>query len=158
MAAYATIYVADGAVAQALTTTPAQMTGFATEGATADDQGYADVTADVANDQIIVKAPGGYLALFNCSGELASADETVQANLRVENSSGTATEDASGQCICENETANEPLSMGFNTTFEVTQAQLAGNSGEVNCTIYLECTASANFTPTHSQFTIVKIY
>lgn len=155
---YGGIYVADGVTGQVINTTAAKMTGFATAGPYSDDSYYNTVVPDVANDKIYVTATGGYLACLTLSGENNNADQTIQANIRVQNAAGTATEIAYGQCISESETANEPFCMSVITPFEITQAVLTGNSGAVDVEVYLESSADTQtFIPTHAQLTVIRL-
>lgn len=149
---HASIYVADGSTSQAITTTPAKMTGFATAGEATSEDGDLSLEATVASDQIDCNAAGRYLVVCTISGEADAADETVQAVLRQD-----TTEVASGQCISESETANEPFSMGFTTVVQVTAAQIESGSGDVAFSIYLESSGSVAFTPTHAQLTVVRL-
>jgi hypothetical protein len=141
--AYGSIYLADGATLQAVSGTPAKMTGFATEGPASDDvSGDLSVVPDVANDKITVKGGKAYKVSFNVSGTNSAAGD-VQANLRV-----ASVEVAQGQCRANFATGNVDNSMGFTAIIEP--------SADSAVEIYLEGDAT-NFTPVFASLVVEEI-
>lgn len=74
------IYVADGASAQALSTTAAKMTGFATDGHDgAAVDGDTSVQSDAANDKITLGSPGLYWVHLDIFGTSSGANTTLRS-------------------------------------------------------------------------------
>lgn len=144
---YGMLYVADGSTAQAITSTPAKMTGFATKGPSDDAvSGNLSIVPTVASDKITVQ-PGVYRVDFQASFYL-NAPAEVQAVLR-----GASAELAQGQCRShssgDSSDYDNDASMSFCCFVAVTVA--------TDLEIYLEADASVNFTPVFAQLCVTKV-
>jgi hypothetical protein len=151
MKAHGLLYVADGAAAQSLTTSPALMTGLATAGPTSQTEGNLGVIPVVASDKIQV-VPGRYRVNFSVSG-IASTAGDVQANLR---KGATPTEVAQGQCRANFATSNADNCMAFSTIVTLAESDKDDN-GLVDLCIYLEASTNLDFTPIFAQFSAEKL-
>lgn len=150
MNGYGAIYVADGATGQAVTSTPAKMTGFTT--AQSNTNGNLSVSPDVDNDKVTVKAGGIYLVCFHADGA-SSVNGEIQANVRVGGS-----EVAYGQCRA----AIGANSAASNGTYQLTANGISMQclitpSSDSDVEIYLESSTSLTFTPKFANLTIVRI-
>jgi hypothetical protein len=148
--AYGNLYVAGGSTAQALTSTPAKLTGFATAGpcsATAGPSGgNRGVVVDAANDKITVKGGGAYKVDFHAGGSTSGA-----ADLTVQLRKGT-TALSQGKCIANFATSSVKNSVGFSCIVEI-----ATSEGDVDLSVYGSVSSDVNFTPIEMGLTVTRI-
>jgi hypothetical protein len=142
-AQYGSIYVSGGSTAQALATTAAKMTGFATLGAT--NVQDSSVTPALAADTITVKGGGRYLVKFDCTALMGTADIQVAFGLR-----NDTTAVAGATCAFEAEDAAVPVHTGMHWIYEPTD--------DAVLSIYVASeSATPNLTPVHAQFSVIRI-
>lgn len=138
---YAQIYVHDGAAAQSFTTAPSKMTGFTTNGPAG-----GNMTADAANDKIIIGTDGDYKVDFQISFSGAVNEmfefharvngvEQVNGALKRKLSAGGDEGSASFTCILS----------GLSTADDIEIYGESGNAG------------GANATPIHSQLVVTRV-
>lgn len=149
MSAFGSLFVADGAAAQALTTTPGLMTGFATEGHAADEFGDLGVVPVLASDHLTLKSGGSYLLSFHASGSSDNAGaRVIEAVLNLDGA-----ELALGQGHCSAGFVQDVIQdMGFsNVPIEVAEGD------DVDVSVFLESSAGTNYTPVHASLTAVRV-
>lgn len=143
---YGQIYVHDGAAAQAVTSTPAKMTGFATVGPSSNlREGGADVVPDLSNDQIAVKAGGVYEIIVNASIQISAAS-IVQLHARF----GTTE-------IASLGAQHEVITAGADKAVNLAFSGVYVPATDGNISVYIESSNNANITPVHASLSIKRI-
>ena len=144
---YSSLYVHDGATAQALTSTPAKLTGFATLGpdASARDGDQSAVGA-LSSDQIAVKAGGIYRIAFHLSAAFSAA-ALVQIHARF----GT-TEIA--QIAAQNDVV---ASVNVDKYIGYSAEGIYIPATDGNISLYGETSSNGNLTPAHGALIVQRI-
>lgn len=142
-AQYGSLFVSGGSTAQALATTAAKMTGFATLGATNPQD--TSVTPALAADTITVKGGGRYMVRFDSTALMGTADIQVTYTLR-----NGATAITGAACAFEAEDVAVPVHTGFHFIYEP--------AADAVLSIYVASeSATPNLTPVHAQFSVVRM-
>ena len=147
MLGYGSLYVHDGSTAQALTSTPAKLTGFATAGPSDDvRQGDLSVVPVLASDHIAVKAGGIYRVSFNLSAAFSAA-AIVQVHARF----GT-TELA--QIAAQQDVVT---TSGVDKYFNYVATGIYVPATDGNISLYGETSSNGNLTPAHGALVVERI-
>ncbi len=143
--AFGGLYVTGGAAAQALATSAAKLTGFTTVTAGSSVHGDQSVVPVAASDHVLLK-PGTYLAMFNITALVGTADIQVLFTLR----NGT-TAVAGAACNLEAEASDVPTNTSFAMPFTIT--------ADATMSIYAASeSATPNLTPVEAQLSFVRLY
>jgi len=146
MSEFGTLYVKGGSTGQALSTSYAKMTGWATRG---DSSYYVDglfgVRADLTQDRFSLLA-GKYLVCVSISATSDAADIAITAGLHVD-----GTEEVDGVCVQESEAAGKAdLNFVISTIVNLSSPQALD--------VRLKAASSTpTVTPTNAHFTVVKL-
>lgn len=141
-----TLYVHDGASAQAAVTTRVKVTQFTA--AFNADAGDAGVAADTSNDEIDIDGGGTYLVQYNLSVE-AGAATTVQVHLAAD---GTEVEGYGSELDIIAAEADKAFQMACSAVYS------PGAPGTtIALSLYVESANSAAILLEQGQFTVIRI-
>lgn len=144
---YSQLYVHDGATAQALTSTPAKLTGFATLGPDASVRdGDQSAVAALASDQIAVKAGGIYRISFALAAAFSAA-AIVQIHARF------------GTTEIPNIAAQQDVvtTSGVDKYFNYVGFGIYVPATDGNISLYGESSNNGNLTPCHGTLLVERI-
>jgi hypothetical protein len=147
MHAYGQIYVHDGSTAQALTSTPVLLTGFATLGPnSAARDGDQAATPTLASDVVAVKAGGIYRVTFNISAAFSAA-AIVQIHARL------------GSTEIPYIAAQQDVvtTSGVDKYFTYAATGIYVPSADGNIGLYGETSGNGNLTPCHGSLLVERV-
>ena len=143
--AYGGMYVTGGSTAQALSTTAAKMTGFATAAVSSSSDGDQSIVTTIASD-VVTLQPGTYMATFNVSAAISVINVEATFSLR----NGATAVGTGTSCVIESSDAAATASGGFCGIFTV--------SSEATISVYAAAeTGTPNLTPSEAQLTLVRL-